>query len=589
LQRDGGRRDGCATFWRTSLLRPALVRQVRYSQHDLKDNVALLVLFEPRNATVEQAVAAAAAKQQQQQQLAAVGGQRSSLDQQQQQPMGVQDMLRSWLPSGWFDSSGSNGIMSYTRTSSQLLLQPVHSSHRQGTGTSHSHHHHHHPGRLYYCPVELGADAAAPHSSSPKQRQQQPGSSCSSSCSSSSAPEWVRCGVLVANTHIMFTPEKGDCKLGQARLLLHEAQAMAEWYLEQQQLSQAVSDGDRQLHAAATAAAGSGDPSSSGQTGVLASGMQAVATILAGDFNSTPSSALYHFVSRGLLDLHTVSKRNVSHMAGAASSSGSHHKGYRGFRRAAEHSRRRSIELQRQPSGGAGSSPRVGAAAGASSSSYSVLGREGSSSSSSGPAAAMAVAAATAGGASAAGLVRSSSTAAADGGVPLGSSPPPAAALPHQYQQQQARQHRWSDKEVRRAAGMSYDELVSDSEAHVMAAQLQPSQQQSSAAAAPAASSSAQIARAAAVFGQQVAAGAGAAAAATAAASAAAAVSTQQQESGVGSPPRQPLLLRHGLQLKSSYHAVLGEWHCGNVWLAALVATGCRLHSHAPPASERSC
>lgn len=31
LQRDGGRRDGCATFWRTSLLRPVLVRQVRLS------------------------------------------------------------------------------------------------------------------------------------------------------------------------------------------------------------------------------------------------------------------------------------------------------------------------------------------------------------------------------------------------------------------------------------------------------------------------------------------------------------------------------------------------------------------------------
>jgi hypothetical protein len=31
------------------------------------------------------------------------------------------------------------------------------------------------------------------------------------------APEWQRCGLLVANTHIIFTPDKGEVKLGQVR------------------------------------------------------------------------------------------------------------------------------------------------------------------------------------------------------------------------------------------------------------------------------------------------------------------------------------------------------------------------------------
>lgn len=47
VQRSGGRRDGCATFWRAARLRATRVRKLRFHDYDLSDNVALLVALQP--------------------------------------------------------------------------------------------------------------------------------------------------------------------------------------------------------------------------------------------------------------------------------------------------------------------------------------------------------------------------------------------------------------------------------------------------------------------------------------------------------------------------------------------------------------
>jgi hypothetical protein len=47
VQRSGGRRDGCATFWRAQRLRATHVRRLKFHDYDLSDNVALLVALQP--------------------------------------------------------------------------------------------------------------------------------------------------------------------------------------------------------------------------------------------------------------------------------------------------------------------------------------------------------------------------------------------------------------------------------------------------------------------------------------------------------------------------------------------------------------
>lgn len=47
MQRSGGRRDGCATFWRRARLRATHVRRLKFHEYDLSDNVALLVALRP--------------------------------------------------------------------------------------------------------------------------------------------------------------------------------------------------------------------------------------------------------------------------------------------------------------------------------------------------------------------------------------------------------------------------------------------------------------------------------------------------------------------------------------------------------------
>jgi endonuclease/exonuclease/phosphatase family metal-dependent hydrolase len=76
-------------------------------------------------------------------------------------------------------------------------------------------------------------------------------------------------------------------------MLVQEASQMAEWYLQQQQeLDQAAAD--------------SGS-SSSRRGGCAAVAPRGVATIIAGDFNATPNSPMYTFLSKGCIDLHKVS------------------------------------------------------------------------------------------------------------------------------------------------------------------------------------------------------------------------------------------------------------------------------------------
>jgi hypothetical protein len=47
VQRSGGRRDGCATFWRAGRLHATHVRRIKFHEYDLSDNVALLVALRP--------------------------------------------------------------------------------------------------------------------------------------------------------------------------------------------------------------------------------------------------------------------------------------------------------------------------------------------------------------------------------------------------------------------------------------------------------------------------------------------------------------------------------------------------------------
>jgi hypothetical protein len=266
LQRDGGRRDGCATFWRTSLLQPALVRQLRYSQYDLKDNVALLVLFEPHSMRTPAAAGAESSKegpllqQQVQPQLLSPQLQQQELQEQQEQQQHKQDLLSQWLPRSWRNSSsGSGGGGSqHHQQHSKLHLRPapqLHGSSSSGVGGMHP---------LYQLPADIQAqrsrswagsgpnmnssDSSSPgergssKSSSKSGRLGRLGSRSKSSRTSTSAaagfmnaaaaaggggvveqlqvaPDWQRCGLLVANTHIIFTPDKGEVKLGQVREL----------------------------------------------------------------------------------------------------------------------------------------------------------------------------------------------------------------------------------------------------------------------------------------------------------------------------------------------------------------------------------
>jgi hypothetical protein len=275
LQRDGGRRDGCATFWRTSLLQPALVRQLRYSQYDLKDNVALLVLFEPHSmhSTAEAGPASTQAgpllQQQVQPQLSSVQLQQQERQEQQSQQQHKQDLISQWLPRSWRNSSGggSGSGQPHHQQHSKVHLRPAPQLHANSGSSSSSGLH-----SLYQLPVDVGAQRGRSWagngptvniSSNPSSALGERSSSKSSSSSGRSgrlgrlgsrsrsgrsgagahlsaaaaagsssdgmngaaaaaavdqvqlAPAWQRCGLLVANTHIIFTPDKGEVKLGQ--------------------------------------------------------------------------------------------------------------------------------------------------------------------------------------------------------------------------------------------------------------------------------------------------------------------------------------------------------------------------------------
>lgn len=275
LQRDGGRRDGCATFWRTSLLQPALVRQLRYSHYDLKDNVALLVLFEPRGMRDSAAEGADSAQdgpllqQQVQPQLSSPQLQQQERQEQQAQQQHKQDLLSQWLPRSWRNSSSGSGGggLPHQQQHSKVHLRPappLHGSSSNNSGSSFLN-------PVYQLPADvdvqrsrswagsspanssssaagLGERSSASKSSSKGGRLGRLGSRSRSSKSAAAqtpaaaaaavgsnneglndaaaaaveqlqlAPEWQRCGLLVANTHIIFTPDKGEVKLGQVRV-----------------------------------------------------------------------------------------------------------------------------------------------------------------------------------------------------------------------------------------------------------------------------------------------------------------------------------------------------------------------------------
>mmetsp|Transcript_11057 Transcript_11057/g.14403 ORF Transcript_11057/g.14403 Transcript_11057/m.14403 type:complete len:410 (-) Transcript_11057:1898-3127(-) len=74
--------------------------------------------------------------------------------------------------------------------------------------------------------------------------------------------------ILVASTHILFNPKRGDVKLAQTNLLLHKLSEVSEQHN--------------------------------------------AAVILCGDFNSTPDSAFYHFVFNSSLNGQSLDRRHVS-------------------------------------------------------------------------------------------------------------------------------------------------------------------------------------------------------------------------------------------------------------------------------------
>eukprot|EP00268_Persea_americana_P049650 TRINITY_DN5336_c0_g1_i9.p1 TRINITY_DN5336_c0_g1~~TRINITY_DN5336_c0_g1_i9.p1 ORF type:complete len:296 (+),score=52.56 TRINITY_DN5336_c0_g1_i9:790-1677(+) len=75
--------------------------------------------------------------------------------------------------------------------------------------------------------------------------------------------------LLVGNIHVLFNPNRGDIKLGQIRLLLEKAHALSEKW-------------------------------------------GTIPVVLAGDFNSTPQSAIYKFLSSSELNLTMHDKRQLS-------------------------------------------------------------------------------------------------------------------------------------------------------------------------------------------------------------------------------------------------------------------------------------
>jgi hypothetical protein len=255
------------------VLQPALVRQLRYSQYDLKDNVALLVLFEPHSmhSTAEAGPASTQAgpllQQQVQPQLSSPQLQQQERQEQQSQQQHKQDLISQWLPRSWRNSSsgGSASGQPHHQQHSKMHLRPApqlraNSGSSSGSGGLHS---------LYQLPVHVqtqrsrswaGNGPTYNNSSSPSALGERSSSKSSSksgrlgrlgsrskssrnaaggqanaaaaaAAGSSSdgmngapataveqvqlAPEWQRCGLLVANTHIIFTPDKGEVKLGQ--------------------------------------------------------------------------------------------------------------------------------------------------------------------------------------------------------------------------------------------------------------------------------------------------------------------------------------------------------------------------------------
>lgn len=75
--------------------------------------------------------------------------------------------------------------------------------------------------------------------------------------------------LVVGNIHVLFNPKRGDVKLGQIRMLLEKANALAEKW-------------------------------------------GGIPIVLAGDFNSTPDSAIYKFLSTMKLDISLHDRRQLS-------------------------------------------------------------------------------------------------------------------------------------------------------------------------------------------------------------------------------------------------------------------------------------
>ncbi|GAX73472.1 hypothetical protein CEUSTIGMA_g924.t1 [Chlamydomonas eustigma] len=254
VARTGDRSDGCATFWLQQRFRAVDVLPVQMNEYGLKDNVALLVMLAPVSALQGPSVPIVMNPTDND-----VNGIATSTGQQVHE--------EEWAQHNYSDSRADNLISNGRRQhlrfddddqpSAALAVcqrdgvSATTEDMKQGPDT--------YQGYPESDLVDIGVDAGTEATSGPAHAVEKVLSS----------PY-----LLVANTHLLFNPNRGDIKLGQLRVIL-----------------------DRVEHLTRRTA---------GRTD------SQVAVVFSGDFNSTPGSPLYDFLDQGSLHFASKDRRNLS-------------------------------------------------------------------------------------------------------------------------------------------------------------------------------------------------------------------------------------------------------------------------------------
>lgn len=211
VQRTGGRLDGCATFWLREKFQEVHLNRLEFKDHGLKDNVALITSLQP---------------------------------------------ITSSVTSSTFSALGNFSGGSCASGNSRTVDGKA--SHCIGIQTSQTS-----GGSMANDPPSSQDAASGPAS---------PSTAVTSAFTNSAEALGGTPLLVVANTHILFNPSRGDVKVAQLRTLLETVDTMA--------------------------AAGDGVGGS--------------VCVIAGDFNSQPGSALHRFCRNGSLALATEDRRRMS-------------------------------------------------------------------------------------------------------------------------------------------------------------------------------------------------------------------------------------------------------------------------------------